>query len=765
MLYKPNLAYFSGTVLACAVAFPAFSQQTAADAAAPQGLDEIVVTALKRKESAQTIPVTVEAVAGASLAQQGIKDLFQAVTLVPGVVFSRAPDDGLALTFRGLGTQARPQAFEQSVALFTDGIFIGKGRLYSTSFFDVDRMEFIKGTQSTLLGKNASLGAISVISRQPGDTLSLEARGGYEFVDGGYTFDAASDIPVAKDVSLRIAAHYNDLNGWVHNDYTNHQGPEHKDLGLRATLSAQVTDALKVTGSYQYGDNQQIGASYQLVGAVPARYGDGVLNDHTSQFTTITNDGDSHHQTKSDVGNLKVQFQVGEHQLISQTSYLDYKLLFKDDFDFSSDDSINFQRAETYRQFTEEFRLQSPTNQAVEYMAGVFYLDSHWNSLEDQLWAVPGFPPAGGPPPGQLFNGPFHNSFVQDSKAYSGFASANWHMTDALRLTGGVRYTREQKNVVYGRTNSAPFTVWNSIANPPFDPTNLSHSSNFVDGNVSIQYDIARDIMAYVSFGHGSKSGGYVETNTIATPPPLFVNGKVPAALVAAGSAIKDEFTKTYEVGLKTTLLDRRLRLNGAVFWTDIKNFQDTVFTGGTLGFLTFNGPARSRGAELESAFQIVPAFRLDGGITYADATSIIQPIDPATNAPQVDANGNPVFGRFRRSQAPKIIYNLGGTYETAITGDLDARLGASVRYRSSMFNQRQEEFPSKALTTLDLSAGIQSSSNHWGVDLIAKNVTNAIAEDFASPSVDPRFGAFYKAYLAGPNQLRTVMLMGHVNY
>jgi iron complex outermembrane receptor protein len=130
-----------------------------------------------------------------------------------------------------------------------------------------------------------------------------------------------------------------------------------------------------------------------------------------------------------------------------------------------------------------------------------------------------------------------------------------------------------------------------------------------------------------------------------------------------------------------------------------------------------------------------------------------------------VDASGNPVLRRYRRSQAPKLIYNVGGTYETALTGTLDLRLGASVRYRSSMFNQRQEEFPSRSLTTLDLSAGIQGSSNHWGIDLIAKNVTNAIAEDFASPSVDPRFGAFYSAYLAGPNQLRTVMLMGRVNY
>lgn len=169
------------------------------------GVGEIVVTAQKRSESVQRVPISVTAVSGDALAAQGVKDLFQAVALVPGVVFSRAPDDGLALTFRGMGTTARLQAFEQSVALFTDGVFFGKVRLYSTSFFDVDRMGFINGSQSTLLGKNASFGAISVVTRQPGDVFSFEGRGGYEFENGGYTVDGAADLPLAEDVWQRVA--------------------------------------------------------------------------------------------------------------------------------------------------------------------------------------------------------------------------------------------------------------------------------------------------------------------------------------------------------------------------------------------------------------------------------------------------------------------------------------------------------------------------------------------------------------------------------
>lgn len=735
--------------------------------AAPTGTDQgvgvIVVTAQKRSESAQRIPLSVESLGGEALAHANVKDLFQAVTLVPGVVFSRAPDDGLALTFRGLGTSARPQAFEQSVAVFTDGVVLGKGRLYSTSFFDVSRVEFIKGTQSTLLGKNASIGAISMISRQPGNELALEGSAGYEFKNSGYTIDGAADVPLGAASGLRLAGHYNDLYGWVSNDRTAHKGPEQKDLGLRATLKTGI-GGLRLTGSYQYADNQQIGASYQLVGAIPAVYGDGKFDDHTSQFTSLTSNGETYHDTRSNIGNLRGEFDLGHVTLVSQTAYVTYKLHFIDDFDFSPDDSINFLRDEKYRQFTQELRLQSPTGGKIEYMGGLFYLTSHWHSVEGQIWRVPGFPPSGGPPPGQLFNGPFVNDFVQGSKAYSAFASGTYHIGEDLRLAAGLRYTREDKNVVFGRTPLPPFTVWNTIANPPFDPTPLSHHSKFLDGNISVQYDFSREVMGYVSFGHGSKSGGFVETNTVAIPPALLFNGKVPAALVAEGTAIKDEYTKGFEAGLKTTLLDHRLRLNLALYYVDVKDFQDSVFTGGPLGFITFNGPAKSKGFEIETAFQATPHFRVDGGLTYADATSIIQPVD-ATGTPIVDASGQPVLAKFRRTQAPKMVFNAGATFTHELTDMIGLRLNASVRHRSSMFNQLQERLLSAPLTTLDLSGGIEGKGGRWGIDLAARNVTNEFSQDFASPSVDPRFGAFYGAYLAGPNPGRTVTLTARFKY
>ena len=197
-------------------------------------LEEVVVTAQKREQSLQDVPITISALSGENLEDFGVNDLFEVANLVPGMVFSRAPDDGLALTLRGLGTPARTQSFDQSVALFLDGMFVGKGRMYSSAFFDVERMEVIKGTQSTLLGKNTSLGAISIITKKPGDVLGGNLLLSREFENGGWGFDGAVDIPITDVLAVRTAIHYVDQDGWVKNTLTGQDVPADEDLGFRA---------------------------------------------------------------------------------------------------------------------------------------------------------------------------------------------------------------------------------------------------------------------------------------------------------------------------------------------------------------------------------------------------------------------------------------------------------------------------------------------------------------------------------------------------
>ena len=682
--------------------------------------------------------MTIHTLSAEELSTANIRNLFQIADYVPGMVFSRAPDDGMALTFRGLGSPARSQAFEQSIGVFMDGIFLAKARLYSNAFFDLDRAELIKGTDSTLLGKNTSLGAISLVTRQPGAEYGVDAIASREFADGGETYDLGIDLPLTPALAVRQAVHYNDTAGWVRNSATGRSVPIDDDFASRTTAVFTPWDVLSATASYQHSDNKRLGTPYQIVDpALDPIYGEGVLNDREDVLTSRTKTGETTHISKINLYSLKLQWELGEYSFVSQSARVDYNLNYDDDFDFAPQPWIDFIRLESYQQFTQEIRLASPTGQPVDYILGAFFFHSDWHSIEHQDWGVPDWPP-GSPIAGQLFNGPFTNDFKERTDSKSVFATSTWHWTDQWRLTAGLRYSNERKDAVFGRTNAAPLTIWNTAANPPFPATALPFSDSFLDGNANLQFTPSSSEMLYIAYGHGTKTGGYVETNTDAYP--VFADP-------AVDSRIKSEVAQTVEAGVKTVLLNRSLRLNAAIFHTVISNFQDTLFTGAAAGFITENLPARTRGVELETAWQVNRALRFSGAVTYADATETRTAQD-AILVPSITCHV------CRATQSPTWNGTAGLDYKRLLTGSLDLLAGAHFRYRGSMYNQQGDDYLAAPYRPLDLSLGVASANNHWRLVGLIKNVNNSLSEDFASPSVAPNF-----AGLGSPAPLRTVWL------
>src|SRR3984957_528044 len=431
-------------------------------------LEEVTVTAQKRAESSQDVPATITTVSADEMSRANVRNLFQIADCVPGMVFSRAPDDGMALTFRGIGSPARSQAFEESIGVFIDGIFLAKARLYSNAFFDLDRAEMIKGTDSPLLGKNTSLGAISLVTRQPGAQYGADATVAREFADGGEVYDLGIDLPFTPAFSIREALHYNDTAGWVKNTATGRSVPIDDDFASRTTAVFRPSESLTVSASYQHNDNKRLGTPYQIVDPnLDPIFGEGVLNDREDVLTSLTKTGETTHISEINFYNLKLQWDLGQYSLVSQTARVDYNRAYDDDFDFSPEPWIDFIRLENYQQFTEELRLASPTGQSLDYIVGAFLFHSDWHSIEHQNWGVPDWPP-GSPIAGQLYNGPFTNDFTQKTDSKSLFATATWHWSEQWRLTTGLRYTNERKDTLYGRTSAAPLTIWNTIANPAF---------------------------------------------------------------------------------------------------------------------------------------------------------------------------------------------------------------------------------------------------------------------------------------------------------
>ena len=281
------------------------------------------------------------------------------------MVFSRAPDDGMALTFRGIGSPARSQAFEQSIGVFIDGIFLAKARLYSNAFFDLERAEMIEGTDSTLLGKNTSLGAISLITRQPGEKYAADVVAAREFADGGQVYDLGIDLPFTPAFSVREAVHYNDTAGWVKNTATGRSVPIDDDFASRTTAVFTPWETFTASAWYQHSDNKRLGTPYQIVDPnLDPIYGEGVLNDREDVLSDRTKTGETTHLSEINFYNLKLQWQLGEYSLVSQTARVDYDLHYDDDFDFSPEPWIDFIRLENYQQFTQELRLASPTGRA-----------------------------------------------------------------------------------------------------------------------------------------------------------------------------------------------------------------------------------------------------------------------------------------------------------------------------------------------------------------------------------------------------------------
>jgi iron complex outermembrane receptor protein len=313
-----------------------------------------------------------------------------------GMVFALAADDGLALTVRGVGTPARPQALDQSIALFLDGTYLAKGALYPLALFDVERVEVVRGPHSTEVGKNASVGALSVVSREPGATNALDGAGSWDAERGGYALEAGADLQLGSDSALRLAGAHFDRHGWVRNDATGNDVPEDQDSGVRLTLRTQPTERLSGVLRFQVGDRERLGNAAQLVGppgSVPAGAGDSTLDDHSFALTPRGDGGDSHHETRAHIASAHFDFNTGDHSWVSETAWVDFDGSTLDDVDFNASANVDFLRDQKFHQISQELRVASPAGGTLEYLAGVFYLSSSWHSVETEYWNTPGFPP------------------------------------------------------------------------------------------------------------------------------------------------------------------------------------------------------------------------------------------------------------------------------------------------------------------------------------------------------------------------------------
>ncbi|MFK7977614.1 MAG: TonB-dependent receptor [Halioglobus sp.] len=696
-------------------------------------LEEIIVTAQKRVENVQDIPLTINVVTGERLEQFGIRDTNDLAASVPGLTIQHTPQNLSQVTVRGLGTGAGGESLDQSVGLFIDGIWAGRIREFQASLFDVERVEVIKGTQTTLLGKNTSLGAISILSRRPSDTFSGYLQADYELEFESRFLTGAVDIPTGFG-NYRVAFNHVREEGYVNNTATGNKVPEREQDTVRASALFELSETSSLLLSYQYDELEILGDTFApdndasgFIASLDPGANIGI-DDTKRALTSYGSSGDADDEQESQRFTAKYEHALGDHTFTALTGWSQYDNERLTDSDFLSVDYLNTAFTSDYEQFSQEVRLASPTDSAVTYVAGLYYLDGEqdYTAITDARFPPPfllgGFP----------LDGTNKKIYSQDTEVWSAFGQATVNLGERWRATLGLRYTDEEKDAVWERQRTregGPLSfILADLLSPIVPPTPLNRTEDNLDGSLNVQFDVNDTIMAYASWARGSKSGGF--TTEVALPED---------------AEYGTEKADTTELGMKMTLADGAGLLNVSLFHTDIENFQIITFVG--TAFLTETVPAETQGLELETRWALAPNLFVGASATYGDAE-------------QTD-NG------LRLPYAPEWSGSVDVHYEHDL-GDagLQLRFDGAVNYRDEQFMQRDERSLDGALTLLNLRVALVPESENWELALMGRNLLNQTSSfGFDYPAFGGQTVPAGDATVGSLNRPRTVALQARYQF
>ncbi|MEZ5514024.1 MAG: TonB-dependent receptor [Steroidobacteraceae bacterium] len=669
-------------------------------------LDEIIVTAQKREENLLDVPISMTVVQAETLTDLNIKDFTDLQVYIPNFAITQTPANSYVFV-RGIGTQGNVLAFESSVALFVDGIYGGRNRQFQDPFLDLERMEVLRGPQGALFGRNTSAGAVSVTTARPTKDPLLRLQADYEFEFGSWSLQGVGSGPVSDNVQMRLAARYADTAGFIRNTFLNRDEPAKEDKSVRWSTAWQPSDKVDVLAKIEYNDSTTIGMPFEFVpgGGQP-------------MFTKRADDGFAPERDDSEAlnGLIRADFELaGDHTLTAIAGYSSFEYANAINIQAIAPAHLVVANNEDFDQNSLELRLLSPTGGKFEYVAGLYYDDGDTVIGSQSTTDVP-FTPA-------YPEGVTTRRYTESNDSYAAFAQGTWRVTDAVRLTGGVRYTHVEKDVSLRRSfvGFAP-----GARNDPIDD---KRKENFFNPSANLQWDVNDRWMLFASYANGSKSGGY-NGPTSSDPPATY--------------EYEDESSSSIEVGAKGRF-DKGF-LSIVLFDTDYEDLQKSVLNILTQSFTTGNAAkANSRGVEVEAAWQPLDALRFNTSFAYLDAKFDDYPgaICPfgAPMAPSCNLAGYPL------TSAPELSGNVAANLELPVSAGLLFRSNLTATYRSKIFFQPSYN-PLEAqdgFWKLDLRAGIAAADDRWDASVVVRNLTdkqtaNLIFETFPffiNPAVD----------------------------
>jgi iron complex outermembrane receptor protein len=698
-------------------AAPAMAQAAPADTADidDSNTNEIIVTAQKREQSLQDVPISMEVVSGAKLAEFNTSDIKAVMNYTPNVfVQSTAGND--VIYIRGFGSPPANFAFDQSVSLYVDGIYAGRNRQAQAPFFDLARVEVLRGPQGALFGKNTAAGAVSVVSAGPTKDFEGAITGLYNFDHKGTDFSGYLSGPITDTLGARFAYKIVNQDGYIYNRATDHDDPEIKSQLLRLTLKWEPSANFDYTAKVEYGNREVIGG---ITVSSPLTSGQ---DPQTTRYLERSALGDEGNDNKSvmisGVGNLA----LGDFTLTSVTGYSWFKSKIVNGFDQTipnsggafTANSVYNAFPERFDQVSQEIRILSPTGKTFEFIVGAYYDKSNYTLEQYQGFNIPSLNIPGvivGP-----YFGRIDSVFNQEAESWSVFGQGTFNVTDAFRAIGSIRYSHTKKDgdfaarLVYGSNgvNGQPFAL------RPISSAVGKISEGNVDPSVTLQYDIAPRIMIYGTWGRGSKSGGFV-SNTLGTTNATFT--------------FEPERSENFEAGIKSTLADGKIVANVSLYHTKFKDLQVSVYQPATSSYLTGNAAAAtSKGVEGSLSIYPIENFDISASAAYSDikyddypgAACLASQVGctPATN----NLAGYPVAyaSKWTGSVTAHARFDMSDDLKFDITG---VAAGRSKYFNSD--NQSPIFGVQGGYVKLDLRVQLADRDDRWHVALVGKNLTN----------------------------------------
>ena len=689
---------------------PAVGQQPGQDAAATSNVGDpvaqvadIVVTAQRRQQNLQDVPVSIAVVTGEALAKTGFRSITDLQYVTPGLQYN--PGNGGQFQIRGVGTQGYDFSTEQAVSVVIDNVVMDAPRDPGLiGLNDIDRVEVLRGPQGTLFGKNSTSGVVSIVTRNP---VLGELSGGVSANYGernDYNVNGVANLPIGDAAALRITAFAQGQDGNGRNTFLKQDIGTFREAGVRAKLLVEPLQGLRITLLGDFGrhhDNAVVGTFQQAVGVyASASLANGVTPGKDNYDTADRYPSNT--LSKSYGGSAEIGYQLGAATLTSITAYRRTELTNDQPSDLLPDPlylPVNISSVRT-RKFSEELRLASRNGGFFEYLIGAYYNRINLYSTADQ-WGQLGLPL----PPGLYLAltgaaGTTTNQnvyrTVKDTKAL--FGQATFNFTNRLSLALGGRLTRDENTQGLTFATSLTADLVMPVLAGPTTPQGTVKKTNF-SYSVHPQFKVNRDVLAYLTYSTGYKGPGVSFVSNVYSP-------------------YKSEKVANYEAGIKSELFSRRLRLNAAVFYEKFSDFQAQTAVPQAFGLPVFvignAGALTSKGFEVDSMAVVVPGVTIDGAVSYANSKYTDY------NNGVANYTGQPLPG------APRWTYNLAANVDRPISPGYRISGTLTYSHRSStnaILGDNATRIDSYGLVGARVAVG--SDKRRWQVGAYARNLLN----------------------------------------